>query len=186
VRALAREYKALSLAEIASLLDSRLHEVRLLALCLLTNRFAKADEKSREKIYRLYLKKKARINNWDLVDVSAAHIVGGFLEKRPRQILYQLSQSSVLWEKRIAIIATHHFIRRNDFTDVLKLAKKYLHEEHDLMHKATGWMLREVGKRNEKTLTQFLDKHHKIMPRTMLRYAIERLTPAQRKKYMAK
>lgn len=186
VRGLAREYKDLSLNELSTLLDSDLHEVRILALCILTGRFPKSSEKEQEKIYQLYLKKRARINNWDLVDVSASHIIGRYLEKRPRDILYELSQSKVLWDKRIAIISTHHFIRQNDFVDVLKLSKQYLVEEHDLMHKASGWMLREMGKRDEKSLTAFLDKYSHEMPRTMLRYAIEKLTPAQKQKYMTK
>lgn len=186
IRALAKTYKNLSLAEIGTLLDSDLHEVRMLALCVLTNQFLKASEKEQEKVYQLYLKKRGRINNWDLVDMSASQIVGRYLEKRPRDILYDLSRSNVLWDKRIAIISTHHFIRQKDFVDVLKLSKQYLVEEHDLMHKASGWMLREMGKRDEKALTTFLDRHSKEMPRTMLRYAIEKLTPAQKKKYMSR
>lgn len=186
VRTLAREYKNSSLPELSSLLDSELHEVRILALCILTDRFPKSSDAEQEKIYNLYLRKRSRINNWDLVDVSASHIVGRYLEKRPRDILYELSRSKVLWDKRIAIISTHHFIRKHDFTDVLKLSQQYLVEEHDLMHKASGWMLREMGKRDENALIGFLDKHSKEMPRTMLRYAIEKLTPKQKKRYMAK
>ena len=130
-------------------------------------------------------KKRVRINNWNLVDSSAPHIVGAHLLRQDRSVLYELAQSRSLWDRRIAVLATFAFIRADDFADTLKLTEQLLADEHDLMHKACGWMLREVGKRNQPALEKFLRRHHPVMPRTMLRYAIERFTPARRKAYLA-
>ena len=139
---------------------------------------------ARAAIYRLYLASTARINNWDLVDASAPHVVGAHLEERSRKPLYRLAKSTSLWERRIAIVATQHFIRRNDVADTLAIARLLLGDKHDLIHKATGWMLREVGKRDEGALREFLDEHAATMPRTMLRYAIERFAPPLRRHYL--
>lgn len=184
LRALAREFAQLPLTETWKLLASPLHEDRLLALLLLNGSFAKGDGKLRAKIHARYLKSTRYINNWDLVDSSAEHIVGAWLFDRSRRPLQQLARSPSLWERRIAIVATFHFIRRDDFDDTLKIASLLLHDDQDLIHKATGWMLREVGKRDRKRLTQFLGQHATRMPRTMLRYAIEHFPPRMRAKYM--
>ena len=168
-----------------TLLASPYHEKRMLGVIVLCELMKRADESLRKKIYRVYLQEIGRgINNWDLVDVSASRIVGALLTNASRQDLYTLAASSNLWKKRVAIIATAAFIQRNDFTDTLKLCKIFLSDPHDLMHKACGWMLREVGKRDLKTLRTFLKEHAGIMPRTMLRYAIERLTPSERAVWM--
>jgi 3-methyladenine DNA glycosylase AlkD len=144
------------------------------------------DETIRKKIYNLYLKNYKYVNNWDLVDLSAPNIVGGYLFDKPkeRKKLYTLANSSNLWKKRIAIISTVFFIKNNDFEDTIKISKILLNDKHDLIHKAVGWMLREVGKRNVKILENFLKKHYKKMPRTMLRYAIEKLPEKRRKMYL--
>jgi 3-methyladenine DNA glycosylase AlkD len=134
-------------------------------------------------VHRLYLKNRHRVNNWNLVDSSAPYILGAHLRPRRRSVLYKLARSSSLWDRRIAMVATFAFIRENDFTDTLKLTALFLEDEHDLMHKACGWMLREVGKRNQPVLEDFLLQHHRAMPRTMLRYAMERFAPAKREKY---
>jgi 3-methyladenine DNA glycosylase AlkD len=186
VRRLASEYAATPLEEVARLLDSRWHEVRMLAVVILTQQYRRADTATQTKIYRLYLRRTDRINNWDLVDVSAAGVVGAHLLTRPRAVLRRLARSSHLWERRIAIIATLAFIRNGEYDDTLELATRLLEDRHDLMHKAVGWMLREVGKRDALTLRRFLDRHGSQMPRTALRYAIERLSPAERRHYMAR
>ena len=170
-------------SEIEKLLNSELHEARVFALSVLVEKFQR-DEKSRKEIFNFYLSHTARINNWDLVDLSAAQIVGGWLFTRSRAPLYALAKSKSLWERRIAVIATFHFIRQNDFADTLKLAELLLRDKHDLMHKACGWMLREVGKRDVKTLEAFLDAHAAKMPRTMLRYAIEKFSEPRRQHYL--
>jgi 3-methyladenine DNA glycosylase AlkD len=184
LRQLARHYQALSLAETGKLLASPFHEARLLALLLLVRGFTRGDEEARKAIYRLYLAKTAHVNNWDLVDCSAAPIVGGYLADRSRKPLHVLARSVSLWERRIAIVATLHFIRRGDFTDTLKVAGLLLADTEDLLHKAVGWMLREVGKRDTATLEGFLAGHYRQMPRTMLRYAIERLPEPRRRQYL--
>lgn len=185
VRAVARDLRGLPLTEIDALLHSPWHEVRLLAVVLLANRYPKSDAKTQDAIYRLYLSRTDRINNWDLVDVSAPQIVGAHLMERSRAPLRKLAKSKSLWERRIAVVATHHFIRHDDFAETIALAEQLLDDGQDLMHKAVGWMLREVGKRDERVLTAFLDRHAADMPRTALRYAVERLTPARRQTYMA-
>ncbi len=184
VRKLAKEYQKLSPENILPLLKSPYHEVRLFALIFLVNTFAKADETTQKKIYDLYLANTRYINNWDLVDLSAPNIVGAFLFTKSRKPLYQLSRSKSLWERRIAILATFYFIKNNQFADALKIAGILLKDKEDLIHKAVGWMLREVGKRDVKHLEEFLKKHCRVMPRTMLRYAIEKFTPARRKMFL--
>ena len=183
-RTLAREFADLPLSDIERLLHDKWHEARLLALVLLVNRYARADATEQAAVYRIYLANTDRINNWDLVDLSAPGIVGAHLEKRPRKPLDTLAKSKSLWERRIAIVATYHFIRRDEFDDTLRIATMLLGDSHDLIHKAVGWMLREVGKRDERVLEGFLEKHALEMPRTALRYAIERMTPVKRKHFM--
>ena len=184
VRKLAKEYQSLSLAEAELLLNSEVHEGRLLALVILARSFAQGDETQRKLIYDLYLRNTTHINNWDLVDASAEHIVGGFLHSRSRKPLIGLSKSSLVWERRIAIMATFHFIKKKEFADTLQVAGLLLDDRHDLIHKAVGWMLREVGKRDRSTEESFLRIHYQRMPRTMLRYAIERFPEERRQQYL--
>lgn len=172
----------LSLDDLVELLQSPFHEVRLTALLVMTYQAKKGAPTL--PLYRAYLANTDRINNWDLVDVTAEHIVGRHLFERSRRPLYKMAKSSSLWERRIAILSTLYFIRRNDFDDTLALADILLHDEHDLMHKAVGWMLREVGKRNRTLEEEFLLPRYKTMPRTMLRYAIERFDDPLRRKYL--
>jgi 3-methyladenine DNA glycosylase AlkD len=184
LRALAKRYANVGLDTIATLLGSRYHEERFFALLLLMQFYGQATDKDKVAAYNLYLAHTHRINNWDLVDVSAPHIVGRHLHDRPRKVLHKLARSSSLWERRIAILATFWFIRLNDLGDSLRIAAALLHDEHDLMHKAVGWMLREVGKRNLAAEEDFLKEHYRSMPRTMLRYAIEHFPERKRKKYL--
>lgn len=184
MRALAKQHKDAGLDTVTRLLASRYHEERLIALLLLIHIYQQSDSKTRSEAFKLYLDNTTRINNWDLVDVSAPHIVGAHLAERPRKVLYTLARSKLLWERRIAIISTLHFIRLNDFADTLGIATALLHDEHDLMHKAVGWMLREVGKRDLAVEEGFLKQHYRGMPRTMLRYAIERFPESKRKSYL--
>jgi 3-methyladenine DNA glycosylase AlkD len=185
IRAVARELVRMPLAETERLLHSPWHEARLLALILLGDAYRRASAAERNAIFRLYLRNAKYINNWDLVDLSAPNIVGAHLADRPRSRLDALARSKKLWERRIAIVATHQFIRAGEFDDTLRVARILLHDAHDLIHKAVGWMLREVGKRDPARLTSFLDEHAHEMPRTMLRYAIERFSVADRKRYMS-
>ena len=186
LRQAAKKQPNLSFKNLQNLLNSEIHEQRLTALFILIGQYQKANQANRGKIFNFYLKNTKNINNWDLVDLSAPNIVGDFLLAKPRGILYRLAKSKNLWEKRIAILATYTFIKNNQYGDTLKIAKILLNDDHDLIHKAVGWMLREVGKRNQKTEEIFLQKYYRQMPRTMLRYAIERFTPAQRKAYLKK
>lgn len=186
VRKLANEHKDLPLKETLSLLRSPYHEVRLFALISLVNAFAKGEEIIQKKIYDLYLENTGYINNWDLVDLSAPKIVGAYLFLKSRKPLYQLAKSKSLWERRIAVLATFFFIKNNQFDDSLKIAECMLKDKEDLIHKAVGWMLREIGKRDMERLEEFLKKHCRTMPRTMLRYAIERFTPTKRSMYLNK
>lgn len=183
-RKLAREFRSLSLPAIEKLLASKWHEARLLALIVLTHQFERGDDAARGAIYRLYLRNTKRINNWDLVDVSAPRIVGPYLEKRDRSVLTRLARSKSLWERRIAILATQHFIRKGELEDTFRIAEILIDDEHDLIHKAAGWMLREAGKRDRKAEEAFLAKHYATMPRTMLRYAIELFPPALRRRFL--
>jgi 3-methyladenine DNA glycosylase AlkD len=184
LRKLAAEFADAPLTILGALLRSKIHEERALALMILVKQFTGADAKSRERIYSFYLAHTRFVNNWDLVDGSAPYIVGPYLWKRDRSRLYLLARSSSLWERRIAILATFHFIRQNDFADALKISKLLLADEHDLIHKAVGWMLREIGKRDPVVAESFLKKHARKMPRTTLRYAIERFPPSKRRKYL--
>lgn len=184
IREQIREFSDTAVSEVVKLLKSPVHEERLLALLLFVRKFEKGDEALKQKIYALYLKNTRSINNWDLIDLSAEKIVGPFLADRKRQPLYHLAVSKSLWERRIAILSTFHFIKNHEFADTLKIASILLRDEHDLIHKAVGWMLREVGKRDMPALEKFLRGHYRAMPRTMLRYAIERFPEAKRKKYL--
>ncbi len=184
LRELAKRHRDTGLATVTGLLASPYHEERMLALLLLMQFYQRADEPGRQAAYDLYLACTHRINNWDLVDVSAPRIVGCHLQDRPREILYQLARSPLLWERRIAILATAWFIRLDDYADTLKIAEMLLSDEHDLMHKAVGWMLREVGKRDLAAEEGFLRHHYRTMPRTMLRYAIERFPEPKRRNYL--
>lgn len=180
MRRVMREFRELPLDDADALLASPWHEDRLVALMILVEQYRRAPSAA---IYRLYLARTERINNWDLVDVSAANIVGAHLAERSRKPLYRLAKSKSLWERRIAIVATLHFIRRNEFDDTFAIARLLLGDRHDLIHKACGWMLREAGKRDERALRAFLEENAAQMPRTMLRYAIERLP--DRSRYLA-
>lgn len=184
MHALARGFQALPPREVAALLRSTWHEARLLALLILVRQYAKGTPPARGAIFRLYLRNTARINNWDLVDCSAGRIVGAHLAGRDRGLLRRLARSRSVWERRIAIIATSHFIRLDDFDDTLAIARQLLADGHDLIHKAAGWMLREVGKRDRRVAEAFLDAHAARMPRTMLRYAIERFPEPTRQRYL--
>lgn len=184
LRALAKRFPDADLGAISQLLASPYHEERLFALLLLMQFYQAADEAGRQAAYDLYLGHTRHINNWDLVDVSAPRIVGRHLQDRPRKVLHKLARSSSLWERRIAILATAWFIRLDDYADTLRIAEILLQDEHDLMHKAVGWMLREVGKRDLAAEEDFLHEHYRGMPRTMLRYAIERFPEPKRKNYL--
>jgi 3-methyladenine DNA glycosylase AlkD len=184
VRAVAREGRGAALDDILALLRSRVHEERLLALVLLVNLFRRGEEDVRRRVYVAYLAHTGRVNNWDLVDVSAPPILGGWLESRSRRPLVRLARSPVVWERRMAILATFHFIKRGEVGETLRIAEILLKDEHDLIHKAVGWMLREAGKRDIEAERRFLDRHAPSMPRTMLRYAIERFAAAERNRYL--
>ncbi|MFA6216427.1 MAG: DNA alkylation repair protein [Candidatus Omnitrophota bacterium] len=184
IRKVSRQYQDASLDDTIQLLKSPIHEERLAALLILIFQFTKAGHYGKKKIYDLYLKHTKYINNWDLVDLSAHHIVGAFLEGKDKNILQKLASSKLLWDRRIAIIATFYFIRRNQYHDTLMIAKQLLNDKEDLMHKALGWMLREIGKRDLVTEEKFLKDHYRKMPRTMLRYAIERFPEEKRQAYL--
>ena len=185
IRAQVKTCGVVTLEDIQTLLLSVFHEERLFALLLLVKKFAKGDEQEKAAIYDLYLNNTHRINNWDLVDSSASQIVGSYLEDRDKNILYKLAISDSVWERRIAVISTFYFIRNCEFSDALQLAKQLLYDKEDLIHKAVGWMLREIGKRNESVEKAFLQIHYKKMPRTMLRYAIEKFSEVDRIKYLS-
>ena len=174
----------LELSEIQELFNSKIHEHRLCALFILIEKYKKSSNK--KQIFDFYLKNTKNVNNWDLVDLSAHNIIGNYLLDKDRFIIHKLANSDNLWKKRISIIATFAFIRNHDFSDCLKISKILLNDKHDLIHKAVGWMLREVGKRDMKVEEDFLKKYHKTMPRTMLRYAIENFPESKRKVYMRK
>ncbi|MFA5173685.1 MAG: DNA alkylation repair protein [Candidatus Pacearchaeota archaeon] len=185
-RKIVKEFKDLEINKIQNLLDSKIHEKRFIGLLILIEQFKKANEENKKNIFDLYLKNTKNINNWDLVDLSAPNIVGNFLLDKNKDILYQLANSNDLWEKRISIISTFSFIRKNEFEDSLELTKLLFNDRHDLIHKAVGWMLREIGKKDINVLESFLkeDSRYKQMPRTMLRYAIEKFDEEKRKKYL--
>lgn len=183
-RLVARQYPQLPLAQTALLLHSPIHEERLLALLILVEQFKKGDEKRRKEIFRFYLNNTRHINNWDLVDLSAGKIIGKFLLDKDIATLLKLAQSKDLWERRIAIIATLAFIKDNRFDATLKIARILLNDNHDLIHKAVGWMLREVGNQDLNKAEKFLKEHYRTMPRTMLRYTIEKFEATRRQKYL--
>jgi 3-methyladenine DNA glycosylase AlkD len=185
VRQVCRECRDAAIPDILPLLGSAVHEERLLALLLLVEAFKRGTEERKREIYRLYLANTKFINNWDLVDSSAPHIVGGWLFTRSRAPLGRLARSSSLWERRIAIIATQFFIRNGDLEEPFRIADLLLTDHHDLIHKAVGWMLREAGNRNPKAERAWLETRYPRMPRTMLRYAIEKFPEAERRRYLA-
>jgi len=185
IRKVAKKYQAASFLDIMQLLHSPVHEERLCALLILVTQYKVGDIKKKKQIFQVYLKNTKYINNWDLVDLTAPNIVGAYLRDKPKDILSKLAKSKNLWQKRIAILATFDDIYHKKSEETLKIAKILLHDKHDLIHKAVGWMLREVGKRvDEKVLLKFLDEHYKTMPRTSLRYAIERLPEPKRLAYL--
>ena len=185
-RKVVSKFEDLSLKDLEELLNSKIHEYRMSALFILIKQYERADKKKRVRIFNFYLKNTKNINNWDLVDISAPKVVGDYLLNKPRSVLYKLAKSNNLWERRIAIISTFTFIRNNEFRDTLKIAEILLNDKHDLIHKAVGWMLREVGKRDQKIEEEFLKKHYLKMPRVMLRYAIERFEEKKRRFYLSK
>lgn len=183
-RKVAKKYRDLPLSELQELLNSRIHEHRLTALLILIAQYQAADQTKKDDIYRFYLTNTNNINNWDLVDISAPKIVGDYLVDRDTVILYKLANSTNLWERRIAILSTFTFIRNNEFTDALRISELLVHDEHDLIHKAVGWMLREIGKRDQAVEERFLQKYCRQMPRTMLRYAVEKFDKKKRHDYL--
>ena len=185
-KSVAKKYSELSLSDAAKLLASNIHEERSAAVIILNHQFQKNDLKGKEKIYNFYLRNISGINNWDLVDSSAHKIIGAYLDISgvSRKIIYKFARSNNLWKRRIAIIATYHFIRKKDFKDALKIAKILLNDKHDLIHKAVGWMLREIGNRDLAAEEHFLKRNYEKMPRTMLRYAIEKFPENKRQAYL--
>ena len=185
MRAIAKQHRNLAHEEVLELLQSPWHEDRLVALLLLVDGYKRGDDNQRQRIHRAYLANTRWINNWDLVDMSAGQVVGGHLDAAEISLLEKLARSKDLWERRIAIVATFHFIKERELTPTLRIAEMLLHDTHDLIHKGVGWMLREVGKKDRAVLDAFLAKHYREMPRTMLRYAIERHPEPTRKRYLA-
>jgi 3-methyladenine DNA glycosylase AlkD len=185
-RRIAKKYPELLLNDLHELLSGKIHEERLVALLILITKYKKADNTDRQAVVDFYLKNIRRINNWDLVDISAGNILGDYLLDKDRTLLSHLAGADNLWERRIAIMATFAFIRRNEFRDALHISELLLEDTHDLIHKAVGWMLREIGKRDRETEDRFLRKHYRNMPRTMLRYAIERFDEKTRNAYLKK
>ncbi len=185
-RSIAKKYTQLKLTDIQKLLTNKIHEYRLIALLILVQKYQQGSPAEQKKIYSFYLKNTQHINNWDLVDLTADKIVGHYLLDKNRKILSTLAKSNHLWQRRISIIATFAFIKHNQFQDTLKISQLLLKDTHDLIHKAVGWMLRELGKRNQQLLEQFLTKNIKKLPRTTLRYAIERFPAKKRKDYLKK
>ena len=180
IRAIAKLHKDISIEEIQDLIQSEWHEVRLCALIMMVEKSKKKDEALRKELFNLYLSQTKRINNWDLVDLSCRFIIGEYLLDKSRDILYQLAQSPLLWDNRIAIVSTYAFIRKGQLEDTYALSDLMMPHPHDLMHKAIGWMLREAGKRDSERLYDYVMSHRADMPRTMLRYAIEKFSPKER------
>jgi 3-methyladenine DNA glycosylase AlkD len=184
---IARKYwKDINLKDVEKLLQHRIHEVRLTALMILIEKYKKADNDTKSVIVKIYFRNSECVNNWDLVDLSAPYIPGHYWYNNSLKDFWEYAESGILWKERIAMISTLYFIRQERFAETLVLSKLFLMHNHDLMHKASGWMLREVGKRDTKSLISFLNKYSKLMPRTMLRYSIEKLSPEKRKYYMEK
>ena len=185
-RKVAKKYTDLSLNDLQELLNSEIHEHRFTALVILISKYRKAEESSKKEIFDFYLRNTKNINNWDLVDLSAPRIIGDYLLNKDRTTLFKLARSNSLWERRISILSTFTFIDNCDFEDALSISELLLHDEHDLIHKAVGWALREIGKRDQNVEEKFLTKHYPSVPRTMLRYAVEKFDEKKRKKYLAK
>ena len=183
-RVLAREFEDLTLRDLKSLLNSRVHEERLISLFILVHKYEKGNQKVKKQIFSFYIKNLKGVNNWDLVDLSAPKIVGNYLLDKDKNLLINFAVSENLWERRIAILSTQEFIKNKKYDTTLRVARILMNDEHDLIHKAVGWMLREIGKRDSNTEKKFLKVYYKKMPRTMLRYAIEKLPEAERKKYL--
>ena len=186
IRKIAKKHSDTPVNELEALLKEPVHEHRMFALLCMIEQFKEASEDKKQQLFQSYLKHTKYINNWDLVDLSAAQIVGEWIENKEHGILHQLAGSNILWEQRISIVATWKWIRNGKFDDTIAIAEKLLYHEHDLIRKAVGWMLREVGKKDKRTLTKFLDKYHTTMPRTTLRYAIEKFSPEEKLLYMKK
>jgi len=184
LRKTTKKYPEISIDECAQLLKSKFHEQRLLALLMLVAIFKKAGKEDRKAVYNLYLENTRFINNWDLVDSSAEHIVGAYLRGIDKKPIYRLAKSRILWKRRISIMSTFHFIKYNEFVDALRISKILLHDKEDLIHKAVGWMLREIGKRDIRVEEEFLRKYYMEMPRTMLRYSIEKFPESKRQRYL--
>ncbi len=187
-RKIAKRYEDISFERVKSLLDSKFHEERLLACLILVEKYKKGNIKEKEEIYKFYLKNSKKINNWDLVDLTADKILGNHIYNinNNTRILNTLATSDNLWRRRVSIVSTYYFIKNNNFEKTIEISNILMNDKHDLIHKATGWMLREMGKRDKKQLIEFLDKNHKIMPRTMLRYSIEKLSQKEKDYYMEK
>jgi 3-methyladenine DNA glycosylase AlkD len=184
LRKLVKAYRDLPIKEVKILLQSHIHEERLLALLILVRDFSSGDDATRKEIFELYLENTRYINNWDLVDASAEHLIGAYLIDEDKQPLYRLARSKSIWERRISIMSTFHFIKQNEFSETLKIAEMLLNDCEDLIHKAVGWMLREIGKRHLPAEESFLKAHYRQMPRTMLRYAIEKFPEPTRLLYL--
>lgn len=185
MRIVSKKFNEIDLVQVQKLLNSKIHEERFIGLTIMDLKFSKADNLLKKKIVDLYIKNTNNINNWDLVDTSASYILGQYLLDKKRDILYKLSKSKSLWERRISIIATYRFIKEGQFKDTLAISKNLLNDKEDLIHKAVGWMLREVGKKDEKVLIKFLTDNISSLPRTTLRYAIERFDDVRRKKFLS-
>ena len=185
-RKVAKKYIDLSLNDLQELLNSKIHEHRFTALVILISKYRKAEESSKKEIFDFYLRNTKNINNWDLVDLSAPRIIGDYLLNKDRTTLFKLARSNILWERRISILSTFTFIDNCDFEDALSISELLLHDEHDLIHKAVGWALREIGKRDQNVEEKFLTKQYPNLPRTMLRYAVEKFDEKKRKKYLTK
>ncbi|MFB5651911.1 DNA alkylation repair protein [Leptospira wolffii] len=184
IRKISKEFRGLPLTELQKIVSSKYHEERLCGFFILCETFSKSEEADRKKLHSFYLKNIKYVNNWDIVDLSSREMIGDYLRDKKRDLLYKLAKSKNLWERRISVIATYSFIRQGDFGDTLSISELLITDKEDLIHKATGWMLREVGNRDLKVETDFLDKHAERMPRTMLRYSIEKFPEALKKKYM--
>jgi 3-methyladenine DNA glycosylase AlkD len=185
IRLIAKKHIDISITDMKTLIQSKYHEERFLGLIIIVNKYAKTkDKKNRNQLYKIYVSSFKYINNWNLVDVTCPHVTGKHLIDKDRTILYKWAKSEDLWTKRIAMVSTFSFIRKNDLEDTFKIAEILLQDKHDLIHKAVGWMLREAGKRDIKKEEAFLKKHYKTMPRTMLRYSIEKFPETKRQKYL--
>ena len=184
LRKVAKQFRTLTLPELEELLQNPIHEYRLTSLFIIIDQFQHGDIEKQKRLIELYKRNLRFVNNWDLVDISAPNLFGIYLQNRSKKILYNYTKSPDLWRRRVGIMSTFGFIRQGEYKDTLAIAKILVNDEHDLIHKAVGWMLREIGKRDKEVLITFLDKHHKKMPRTMLRYSIEKFNKKERTHYM--